>query len=72
MKNRYIIKSPRDEIMFKAKEENDFCTRQCCGPIRPFNLFIKDHQDRTVIHLSRPLNCDSCCFPCCLQVKYFN
>ena len=29
-----------------------------------FNLFIAC---REVIHLNRPLRCDSCCFPCCLQ-----
>jgi hypothetical protein len=68
-KNRYTIKDAQGIELFKAKEDTDFCTRQCCGNIRPFDLEIRDHYGREVIHLNRPLACGSCCFPCCLQVS---
>ncbi|XP_023223703.1 phospholipid scramblase 1-like [Centruroides sculpturatus] len=35
--------------------------------MRPFDLQILDNFQREVIHLYRPLRCDSCCCPCCLQ-----
>merc|ERR1740128_1117210 len=38
-----------------------------CGPGRPFDMIITDNAEREVIHLIRPLRCNSCCFPCCLQ-----
>ena len=47
--------------------DTDCCTRQCCGPSRPFDMKILDNLQREVIHLSRPLRCSSCWFPCCLQ-----
>ena len=47
--------------------DTDCCTRQCCGPSRPFEMKILDNLQREVIHLSRPLRCSSCWFPCCLQ-----
>ncbi len=34
---------------------------------RPFEMTIRDHSDREVLHLHRPFNCQSCFFPCCLQ-----
>ena len=47
--------------------DTDCCTRQCCGPSRPFDMKILDNHQREVIHLTRPLRCSSCFFPCCLQ-----
>ena len=47
--------------------DTDCCTRQCCGPGRPFEMRIFDNMQREVIHLSRPLRCQCCCCPCCLQ-----
>ena len=47
--------------------DTDCCTRQCCGPGRPFEMKILDNMQREVIHLSRPLRCQCCCCPCCLQ-----
>lgn len=66
-KNKYKIKNNCGQVIFNAKEDTDCCTRNCCGPLRPFDLKIKDGSDREVIHLSRPLACNSCCCPCCLQ-----
>ena len=72
--------------VYKAKEDSDCCTRNCCGPGRWFNLDqvrenicmlthrcfdmnITDLMGQEVIHLNRPLRCQLCCFPCCLQVS---
>ncbi|XP_063698103.1 uncharacterized protein LOC134829041 [Culicoides brevitarsis] len=66
--NRYTIMNNQGLKVFWAVEENDCCTRNCCGPSRSFEMKIKDAQDREIIHLSRPLRCDSCFCPCFLQV----
>ncbi|OXA52349.1 phospholipid scramblase 1 isoform X2 [Folsomia candida] len=66
-RNRYVIMNDQGEELFKAEEESDCCTRQCCGPLRPFELTIRDANDQDVITFSRPLACGLCCFPCCLQ-----
>ena len=31
------------------------------------DMIIRDNYDNEVIHLNRPLRCNSCLFPCCLQ-----
>ena len=43
--------------LYKAKEKSDFCSRQCCGPSRAFDMEITDNFNREVIHLQRPLHC---------------
>ena len=65
--NRYHILDAQGRQIFKAKEDTDCCTRQCCGNIRPFDMKLKDGNDQEIIHFQRPLACGSCCFPCCLQ-----
>lgn len=50
-----------------AVEDTDCCTRNCCGPIRPFDMKVLDVYQNEIIHFYRPLACSSCCFPCCLQ-----
>jgi len=35
--------------------------------MRPFDMNITDMTGNEVIHLNRPLRCQACCFPCCLQ-----
>lgn len=47
--------------------DTDCCTRQCCGPGRPFEMKILDNHQQEIVHLTRPLRCQSCLFPCCLQ-----
>lgn len=56
-----------DKKIYFAAEDTDCCTRQCCGPLRPFDMQIMDNTKNEVLHLNRPLACTSCCFPCCLQ-----
>uniref|UniRef100_H3AUK0 Phospholipid scramblase n=1 Tax=Latimeria chalumnae TaxID=7897 RepID=H3AUK0_LATCH len=65
--NKYEIKNSLGQKIYYAKEENDCCTRNCCGPLRHFNMKITDNTDREVIHLVRPFKCASCWCPCCLQ-----
>ena len=55
--NKYKIKNSMGQDVYKAKEKSDFCTRQCCGPIRCFQMEITDNTGREVLHLDRPLNC---------------
>ncbi|OQR76802.1 phospholipid scramblase 2-like [Tropilaelaps mercedesae] len=65
--NKYSIKNSMGQKVYQASEKNDCCTRMLCGPIRCFDMKIKDLQGNEVMHLYRPLRCTSCCFPCCLQ-----
>jgi len=65
--NKYKIQNSLGQQIFYAKEDTDCCTRQCCGPIRPFDMMITDNTGNEIIHLQRPLACQACCFPCCLQ-----
>ncbi|XP_076363257.1 phospholipid scramblase 1-like [Tachypleus tridentatus] len=65
--NKYEVKNNMGQKLYFAAEDTDCCTRNCCGPMRPFDMKILDNGGREVIHLYRPLRCDSCCFPCCLQ-----
>uniref|UniRef100_A0A3Q2NQ39 Phospholipid scramblase n=1 Tax=Fundulus heteroclitus TaxID=8078 RepID=A0A3Q2NQ39_FUNHE len=65
--NQYEIKNSLGQKIYKAKEKNDCCTRNCCGSLRSFDMKIKDNMDREVIRLIRPFRCVSCCCPCCLQ-----
>lgn len=65
--NQYEIKNSLGQKMYKAKEKNDCCTRNCCGSLRSFDMKIKDNMDREVIRLIRPFRCVSCWCPCCLQ-----
>ena len=46
---------PNGQEIFDAVEETDCCTRNCCGPQRPFDLEIADLSGNELIHLYRPL-----------------
>ncbi|KAL3290075.1 hypothetical protein HHI36_023444 [Cryptolaemus montrouzieri] len=65
--NKFIVKNSLGQKIFYAAEVSDCCVRNCCGPSRPFDMRILDNFGTEVIHLHRPLACQSCCFPCCLQ-----
>ncbi|XP_067310376.1 phospholipid scramblase 1 isoform X3 [Pseudorasbora parva] len=66
-KNQYVVKNSLGQQVFFVAEESDFCTRMLCGSVRSFLLHIQNNMGQEVMTLSRPLNCGSCCFPCCLQ-----
>ena len=65
--NKFTIKNALGQKVYWAAEENDCCTRQACGPMRPFNMKVMDVYGNSVIHLYRPYKCQACCYPCCLQ-----
>ncbi|PIK38938.1 putative phospholipid scramblase 2 isoform X3 [Apostichopus japonicus] len=65
--NKYIVKNTLGQQVYFAAEDSDCCTRNCCGNARCFDMKILDNTQRDIIHLSRPLRCTSCWFPCCLQ-----
>ncbi|XP_055607416.1 phospholipid scramblase 1 isoform X1 [Uranotaenia lowii] len=65
--NKYTVKNTLGQKVYWAAEDTDCCTRNCCGPARPFDMKILDFYQNEVMHLNRPLRCQSCCFPCCLQ-----
>uniref|UniRef100_W5KX34 Phospholipid scramblase n=1 Tax=Astyanax mexicanus TaxID=7994 RepID=W5KX34_ASTMX len=65
--NQYEVKNSMGQKIYKAKEKNDCCTRNCCGSLRSFDMKIKDNTDREVIRLIRPFRCATCWCPCCLQ-----
>ncbi|RWS00812.1 Phospholipid scramblase 2-like protein [Dinothrombium tinctorium] len=65
--NKYVIKNSMGQQVYYAVEDTDFCTRICCGNLRPFDIKILDNNLREVIHIYRPLRCVGCCYPCCLQ-----
>lgn len=67
--NKFTVKNSLGQKVYYAVEDTDCLTRNCCGPLRPFDMKILDNYKNEVIHLHRPLACDSCCFPCCLQVR---
>ncbi|KAH8415635.1 hypothetical protein KR222_006957 [Zaprionus bogoriensis] len=65
--NKFSIKNALGQKVYYAVEDTDCCTRNMCGPSRPFDMKVFDNYQQEVIHMYRPLACSSCCFPCCLQ-----
>lgn len=66
--NRFTIYDQNGQVVFYALEDSDCCARQCCGPSRSFDMKILDIYQNEVIHIYRPLACQSCCCFCCLMV----
>ncbi|XP_077296213.1 phospholipid scramblase 1 isoform X3 [Arctopsyche grandis] len=65
--NKFTVKNSIGQKVYHAVEDTDCLTRNCCGPMRPFEMKILDNYRNQVINMHRPLACESCCFPCCLQ-----
>lgn len=65
--NKYIIQNSFGEQIYYAMEDSDCISRNCFGYLRPFETQILDNFFTEVLHFYRPLRCDDCCFPCCLQ-----
>lgn len=65
--NKFQIKNSLGQQIFFAAEENDCCTRNFCGNMRPFDMKIVNTFGQEVMSLYRPLRCAGCCCPCCLQ-----
>ncbi|KAF5284952.1 hypothetical protein FQA39_LY16907 [Lamprigera yunnana] len=65
--NEFVITNNIGQKVYYAREESDDCSRQFCGSRRAFRMKIFDNFGNQVINLSRPIACQACCFPCCLQ-----
>ncbi|KAL2097224.1 hypothetical protein ACEWY4_006431 [Coilia grayii] len=65
--NKYVVKNSLGQQVFFAMEESDLCGMLCWGPMRPFIIHVQDNMGQTVMSVARPLKCNSCCCPCCLQ-----
>ncbi|KAJ1088406.1 hypothetical protein NDU88_001563 [Pleurodeles waltl] len=65
--NKYEIKNNLGQRVYFAIEENAFFDRTFCGPVRSFTMRIADNKGQEVIHVIRPLRCNSCWCPCYLQ-----
>ena len=65
--NKYTIKNTSGQKCFYAVEDVDCCTRNCCGPSRPFEMKIFDTNQRQVAQFSRPFRCSNFWCPCFLQ-----
>ncbi|XP_053118870.1 phospholipid scramblase 3 isoform X3 [Hemicordylus capensis] len=65
--NKYEVRNSLGQHIFHAEEQNDCCTRNCCGSLRRFSMRLDDPSGREVLRMVRPLKCVSCWFPCCLQ-----
>lgn len=65
--NKFNVKNTLGQKVYWAAEVNDCCTRNCCGPLRRFDMKVYDIYQNEVIHIRRPAACSSCFFPCCLQ-----
>merc|ERR1711908_237228 len=46
--NKYKILNSMGQQVYFAAEESDRCTRQCCGPLRSFEMTILDNNSREV------------------------
>ncbi|KAG7200544.1 hypothetical protein KM043_001105 [Ampulex compressa] len=66
--NKYAISNIRGEQVYYAREKSHLLSRMCCGPIRDCEIRIHDGLGKEVLRMVRPLRCNSCCYPCCLQV----
>lgn len=62
--NKYGVINSAGQSVYLAVEDNDCCTRQCCGPARPFDIDLYDNYRKEVVNIHRPLRCNCCCFPC--------
>lgn len=65
-KRKFSILNGKGDIVFGAAELTSFLG-SCCGPARPFEIAFVNKEGQEVIRATRPLRCDWCMFPCCLQ-----
>ncbi|XP_015184916.1 PREDICTED: phospholipid scramblase 2-like isoform X1 [Polistes dominula] len=66
-KNKYKVMNIRGEQIYYVAEKSSCCSRYCCGTYRSCEFQVMDGVGREVLNMIRPLKCDSCCCPCCLQ-----
>ncbi|KAL7982969.1 hypothetical protein Chor_013575, partial [Crotalus horridus] len=49
--NKYEVRNSLGQHIFHAEEQNDCCTRNCCGTLRRFSMRLDDPSGREVIRL---------------------
>ncbi|RMX42103.1 hypothetical protein pdam_00001309 [Pocillopora damicornis] len=52
--NKYKICNSMGQQVYFAAEDTDCCTRQCCGPGRPFEMKVFDNMQREEIEIQSP------------------
>ena len=70
--NENELRGLESHHVFDAKEDSDVCSRQCCGPWRPFRVDVYDSRTKQVaFYFERPfqctLPCEFFCFGCILN-----
>ena len=65
--NQFLVTNSIGQNIYFAREEADDCSRQFCGSKRAFRMKIFDNFGNQVMQLNRPIACQACCFPCCMQ-----
>lgn len=65
--NNYIVKNSLGQQVFVAKEASSFFGLHLTGARRPFTINLYDNMGQLIVKLIRPLRCNLCCLPCCLQ-----
>lgn len=65
--NCYFISNREGERIYYAYEISDAALRNSWGHRRPFNIVVFDQTSTEILNFYRPLACDHCCCPCCLQ-----
>ncbi|CAH0558285.1 unnamed protein product, partial [Brassicogethes aeneus] len=63
-KDGFIIKNSRGQNVYYAEEDSE---GSLLAGLRPFDMKIFDKYKNEAIHFYRPLACQGCCFPCCMQ-----
>lgn len=64
--NKYKVQNTMGQEVYKAVEKSDFCSKQCCGPNRAFEILLGDNLNRQVISAKREFTCTICpCFSSC-------
>ena len=66
--NKYNILNPeKNQQILYAQEHTDCCNRNFCGKGRGFEMSICNIRNEEILHLTRYLRAQACCWFCCLQ-----
>jgi len=66
--NKYDMYQHESQIIFSAREESECMERCFCGPLRNFQMpVLEPISGQEVFKIVRPLSCQGCCCPCCMQ-----
>lgn len=66
-KNKYTVMNIRGQPIYYVAEQSGCCSRMCYGNYRSCEFKVLDGVGREILNMIRPLRCDGCLCPCCLQ-----